>query len=81
MLRGFTRAKKILLQIDLPASRPDQVAAQLESTFGIHPSEILHVSAKTGLGTSKVLEAIVERVPPPVSDSVGPLSAFLFDSS
>ena len=57
------------------------MAKQIEATFGIDPSEILHVSAKTGEGALSVLEAIVERVPPPKGDIHGPLSAFLFDSS
>ena len=53
----------------------------MEAMFGIDPSEILHISAKSGLGTSSVLEAIVDRVPPPKGDVNGALSAFLFDSS
>ena len=70
-----------LHQIDLPAARPDQVAAQIESTFGIDPADFLHVSAKTGLGTEKVLTEIVQRIPPPKANSDESLSAFLFDSS
>ena len=53
----------------------------MEAMFGIDPSEILHISAKSGLGTSSVLESIVDRVPPPKGDVNGALSAFLFDSS
>lgn len=68
-------------QIDLPAAQPDVVAAQLKSTFGIDPSETLHISAKTGLGTESVLRAIVNRIPPPRGTTRGPLTAFLFDSS
>ncbi|THH10836.1 hypothetical protein EW145_g1052 [Phellinidium pouzarii] len=53
----------------------------MEATFGIDPSEILHISAKSGKGTNAVLEAIVNRVPPPEGDIRGALTAFLFDSS
>lgn len=53
----------------------------MQATFGIDPAEILHISAKTGKGTKSVLEAIVERVPPPNGDVNGPLAAFAFDSS
>ncbi|EJD05678.1 Guf1 protein [Fomitiporia mediterranea MF3/22] len=71
----------VLNKIDLPAARPEQVAAEMEMTFGIKPSEILRVSAKKGTGTVSVLEAIVERIPPPKGNIDGPLAAFLFDSS
>ncbi|KAL5490156.1 GUF1 [Sanghuangporus weigelae] len=71
----------VLNKIDLPAARPDQVALQMQATFGIEPAEILHVSAKTGKGTVSILEAIVERVRPPDGDVNGPPAAFAFDSS
>lgn len=68
-------------QIDLPAAQPDIVAAQIKATFGIEPSEILHISAKTGLGTDSVLKSIVERIPHPRGTKTEALTAFLFDSS
>jgi translation elongation factor EF-4 len=68
-------------QIDLPASQPERVAAQIESTFGIDPSEVLQISAKTGHGVDLLLAAIVERMPSPKGSPVAPLKAFLFDSS
>ncbi|KAF5330933.1 hypothetical protein D9619_005388 [Psilocybe cf. subviscida] len=70
----------VLNKIDLPAAQPERIAAQIEATFGIDPSEILHISAKTGKGVDKVLEAIIERIPPPVAEVEAPLKAFLFDS-
>lgn len=52
-------------QIDLPQANPELISAQMCDTFGLDPVDVIHVSAKTGLGVSKVLQAIVERVPPP----------------
>ncbi len=68
-------------QIDLPAAQPEIVAQQIQSTFGIDPADIIQISAKTGKGVEKVLQAIVDRIPPPVGDPSAPLKAFLFDSS
>ncbi|KAF8965297.1 Guf1 protein [Flammula alnicola] len=70
----------VLNKIDLPAAQPERIAAQIQATFGIDPSEILHISAKTGKGVDAVLEAIIQRIPPPVSRPDAPLKAFLFDS-
>ncbi|KAG1891393.1 P-loop containing nucleoside triphosphate hydrolase protein [Suillus subluteus] len=70
----------VLTKIDLPASQPERMAAQLQSTFGIDPSEILHISAKTGQGVEAVLRAIVDRIPPPSGNIHSPLKAFMFDS-
>ena len=53
----------------------------MQATFGIDPAEILQVSAKTGRGVEALLEAIVERIPPPQGDLRGRLKALLFDSS
>ncbi|KIY43507.1 GTP-binding protein lepa [Fistulina hepatica ATCC 64428] len=73
----------VLNKIDLPAAQPERIASQMEATFGISPKEILQISAKTGAGVEKVLDAIIERIPPP-SGGVGhrdaPLRALLFDS-
>jgi len=52
----------------------------MEATFGIDPSEILQISAKTGKGVEAVLKAIIERIPPPKASADDPLKAFLFDS-
>ena len=71
----------IFVQIDLPAAQPERIVAQIESTFGLDPEEVLRISAKSGEGVQAVLEAIVERIPSPPGDSEKPLKAFLFDSS
>ena len=52
----------------------------MASTFGIDPASCIHISAKTGLGVEKVLQAIIKRIPPPKAPSEGPLKALLFDS-
>ncbi|KAH8106868.1 GTP-binding protein lepa [Cristinia sonorae] len=78
--RGLTIIP-VLNKIDLPASQPEVMAAQMHSTFGIDPKDIIHISAKTGKGVDQVLEAILTRIPPPTASSEAPLKAFLFDSS
>ncbi|KAI0306413.1 GTP-binding protein lepa [Multifurca ochricompacta] len=78
--RGL-RVIPVLNKIDLPAAQPERVKAQIHSIFGINPADVLHISAKTGEGISAVLQAIVERIPPPSGEITGNLKAFLFDSS
>ena len=53
----------------------------MHSIFGVDPTDVLQISAKTGEGISDVLRAIVERIPPPSGEITGKLKAFLFDSS
>jgi GTP-binding protein LepA len=71
----------ILNKIDLPAAEPDRVKQQIEDVIGIDASEALEISAKTGIGIESVLEAIVEKLPPPDDgDPKAPLKALLVDS-
>ncbi|KAJ7905774.1 P-loop containing nucleoside triphosphate hydrolase protein [Mycena olivaceomarginata] len=70
----------VLNKIDLPAAQPERIAAQMQSTFGIDPEDIIQISAKTGRGVDQVLQAIIDRIPPPKGTAAGPLKAFLFDS-
>ncbi|KAH7889582.1 GTP-binding protein lepa C-terminus-domain-containing protein [Phlebopus sp. FC_14] len=70
----------VLNKIDMPASQPERIRAQLQATFGIDPAEVLQISAKTGLGVEAVLQAIIERIPPPSGSVSRPLKAILFDS-
>src|SRR6478735_11234829 len=69
-----------LNKIDLPAADPDRYAAEIEKVLGIPADEILRVSAKTGEGVAELLDAVVERVPPPTGDPDGPLQGLIFDS-
>ncbi len=70
----------VLNKIDLPAAEPERVCEQIEDVIGIDASEAVMISAKTGLGIPDVLEAIVNRLPPPEGDENAPLKAMLVDS-
>ncbi len=67
-------------KIDLPNAEPERVARELQDAFGFRPEEILFVSAKEGTGVRELLEAVVQRVPPPSGDPEAPLRALVFDS-
>jgi GTP-binding protein LepA len=70
----------VLNKIDLPAADPDRVAAEIEETIGLDCTDIVHASAKSGIGIDDILESIVKRVPPPVADCDKPFRALIFDS-
>ena len=70
----------VLNKIDLPSADEDRVKQQIEDVIGIDASGAIGVSAKTGLNVAAVLEAIVEKLPPPKGDRNAPLKALLIDS-
>jgi GTP-binding protein LepA len=70
----------VLNKIDLPAARPDEVAAEIGSILGVEPSSVLRISAKDGTNVDAVLDAVVDRVPPPRGDADAPTRALIFDS-
>ena len=70
----------VLNKVDLPSADEDRVKQQIEDVIGIDASGAIGVSAKTGLNVDQVLEAIVERLPPPTGDRNAPLKALLIDS-
>lgn len=70
----------VLNKVDLPAAEPERVKAQIEDVIGLDASNAIEISAKTGIGIDKVLEAIVERLPAPKGDPEAPLKAMLVDS-
>ena len=70
----------VLNKIDLPAAEPERIMEQIEEVVGIDATEALPISAKTGEGVTEVLEAIVERLPPPKGEADAPLKALLVDS-
>ena len=70
----------VLNKIDLPAADPDRYAMEIEKVLGIPAEDILRISAKTGEGVPELLDAIVERIPPPQGDPDAPLQALIFDS-
>ncbi|MGA0205349.1 MAG: translation elongation factor 4, partial [Ilumatobacteraceae bacterium] len=69
-----------LNKIDLPAADPDRYAMEIETVLGIPAGDILRISAKTGQGVDSLLDAVCERIPPPVGDADAPLQALIFDS-
>src|SRR6476659_9154788 len=69
-----------LNKIDLPAAEPDLYAAEIERVLGIPADDILRGSAKTGEGVAELLDAVIERSPPPTGELDEPLQALIFDS-
>jgi GTP-binding protein LepA len=70
----------VLNKIDLPAAEPERVKEQIEEVIGLDASGAIEISAKTGLNIEGVLEALVERLPPPKGEAEAPLKALLVDS-
>src|ERR1700681_469852 len=70
----------VLNKIDLPAAQPERYAQEIAAIIGTDPSEVLRVSAKTGMGVEDLLNAIVDQVPPPHGDATAPARALIFDS-
>jgi GTP-binding protein LepA len=69
-----------LNKIDLPGAEPERVAGEVSELIGEDPETILIISGKTGEGVNEVLEALVEKVPPPSGDPAAPARALIFDS-
>src|SRR5215471_987937 len=70
----------VINKIDLPGAEPDRVRDEIEQTIGLDTHNALLISAKMGIGTDEVLEAIVREIPPPGGGVGLPLSALIFDS-
>ncbi len=70
----------VLNKIDLPAADPERVKKQIEDILGIDTSNVIEISAKSGLGIEEVLENIVNELPSPVGDESKQLKAMLVDS-
>jgi len=70
----------VINKIDLPSARPDEVAEDIASLIGVEAGSVIRISAKEGLNVDQVLEAIVQRVPPPQDADDAPLRALIFDS-
>ena len=70
----------VLNKIDLPGSDPDRIKKEIESIIGLDTSNAIACSAKTGLGVKEILQAVVDRIPPPEDSLEKPTKALIFDS-
>lgn len=70
----------VINKIDLPNADPDRVTEELVDVLGIDPDDVILASAKENIGIDEILEAVVERIPPPEGDPDQPLKALIFDS-
>jgi GTP-binding protein LepA len=70
----------VINKIDLPAAEPEKVKLEIEEVIGLDASNAVLTSAKSGIGIAEVLEAVVQRIPPPKGDASAPLKAMLVDS-
>ena len=70
----------VLNKVDLPQAEPDRVAGEIEQVFGFRRDEVLFVSAKEGTGASAILDAVVQRIPPPAGKPDKAVRALVFDS-
>jgi GTP-binding protein LepA len=70
----------VINKIDLPGAQPDESKRQIEEIVGLDASHAILASAKEGVGVHEILEAIVQRLPPPGGDPAAPLKALIFDS-
>ncbi len=70
----------VINKIDLPSADPERVKSEVERVIGLPGEDAILASAKEGIGTRDILEAIVQRVPAPKGDLAAPLRALVFDS-
>jgi GTP-binding protein LepA len=70
----------VLNKVDLPSANPEEVTDDIVDLLGCDASEVIPASAKTGIGITEILSAIIERIPPPSGEADEPLQALIFDS-
>ena len=70
----------VINKIDLPGALPDETRRQIEEIIGLEGSSAILASAKEGIGTVEILEAVIKRLPSPTGDFSAPLKALIFDS-
>jgi GTP-binding protein LepA len=70
----------VLNKIDLPHSMPEEVSDEIVDLIGCDRTEIIRASGKAGIGIEDILQAVIERVPPPAGNPEGELQALIFDS-
>ena len=71
----------VINKVDLPGAEPDRRQEEVADLLGIDKKQVLLASAKEGVGILPILEAVVDRIPPPIGDPRAPLRALIFDSS
>jgi GTP-binding protein LepA len=70
----------VINKIDLPAADVERVREEIDAELGLDPFAAIPISAKTGVGIDKVLEGIVQKLPPPTGDAQAPLKVLVFDA-
>ena len=70
----------VINKIDLPSADPERVRQEVEEVIGLPKEDCILASAKEGIGTQEILEAIIKQVPPPKGEVDAPLRALVFDS-
>ncbi|MCC4212221.1 translation elongation factor 4 [Leeuwenhoekiella parthenopeia] len=70
----------VLNKVDLPSANPEEVTDDIVDLLGCNPEDVIPASAKTGIGITEILTAIIERIPPPKGNPDEPLQALIFDS-
>ena len=71
----------VVNKIDMPAARIEESCQELASVLGVMPEDVIKISAKTGLNVEQILQAIVEKVPPPSPSQTEGFRALIFDST
>ena len=71
----------LINKIDLPSAHPEEVKKEIEDVIGIPADDAVLASAKVGIGIREILEQVVEKVPAPNGDPMGPVKALIFDSA
>jgi GTP-binding protein LepA len=70
----------VVNKIDLDAAQPELVAQEIVEVTGVAEEKVIFASAKQGIGTEEILEAVIREVPPPSGEPAAPLRALIFDS-
>ncbi len=70
----------VINKIDLPGAEPERRRDEVVDLLGVAPEDVLLASAKEGIGIQEILDAVVDKVPPPTGDASAPLRALIFDS-
>jgi GTP-binding protein LepA len=70
----------VINKVDLPNARVEEVAKEIEEVIGLPAEDVIPASAKEGIGIAQILDAVIERIPPPVGDPGAPLRALVVDS-